>query len=248
MNRIDTSHVVDPTLLQPFTANSLDFVQDTISFVSIALCKHIIQTNNLVYSASTPYRLYIVSGSDYVFFNDELYLMSNPGGSTNIAVLTTIYPAYDPTLFSDGFTSFNVHAERFLVQTNGTLGTGLFDLADIVEVRLGDINYTGVTANTNWTVPNPYAAVPNVCEFKKTSTNEVVFRGMIKNTNTGVTQTAFTLPVGYRPTQKKYLQAYSDYLATTVSVFININGVVAITGISTNNVAVSLDGIRFTLD
>lgn len=117
-----------------------------------------------------------------------------------------------------------------------------------ITTPTGATSWAAVTPNTNWNIPNPYATLANVCEYRKNEHNEVVLRGLIKNNDTGATTTAFTLPVGFRPAHKKYMIAYSDYLATPVGVLINLNGAVTIQGITGNNLSISFDQIRFTLD
>lgn len=246
MNRIDTSNVSDPSLLQPFTANSLDFIQDANKEMITGLCKHIIATNNLSYSSSIPYRLYNVTGTDYVFFNDELYTMSNPGGSTNIAVLTTTYPAYDPTLFSDGITSFNVHGQRNLVQTNGTLGTGLFDLVDIVELGK-PIQSTISTYLNGWVANTSPASTPT---YIKTF-GRVKLSGIVSLTGsiTGK-QNILQLPAGYIPSEIRTFPCYINDSGTVKIGMLSVDTsglVIAQTSLfsgSTSNL-VSLDSIIF---
>ena len=246
MNRINTSNVVEPTLLQPFTANSLDFLQDANKEMIAALCKHIIATNNLAYSSSTPYRLYNVTGTDYVFFNDELYTMTNPGGSTNIATLSTTYPAFDPTLFSDGATSFNVHGQRNLIQTNGTLGTGVFDLVDIVE--LGKPIQTSIPSYLNgWVANTSPASTP---AYTKTF-GRVKLSGIVSLTGsiTGK-QNILQLPAGFLPSEIRTFPCYINDSGTVKSGIVSVDTtglIIAQTSLfsgSTFNL-VSLDSIIF---
>jgi len=149
MNRIDTSFAVDPSIQQPFTVKSLDFLQDANKEMVNALCKSMIRQAGYIYSGSIPYRIFASATIRYIFFNDELYFMQPPVGGDNIAVLITIPdPNADPLTFTDNVAR-NVHNQRILDPQNGSLGTGLFDLVNIVDISS---TVSGVTLLNSWTV------------------------------------------------------------------------------------------------
>jgi hypothetical protein len=135
MNRIKTSDILDPTIQQPFTGKSLFFLQDANKEMSNAISKSIIQTSGYDIAATIPYIITTEASDLYVFYVDELYKMSATASGNNIAVLTvTDDPTADPVTFTDG-TPRNVHNIRTLVPTTGTLGTGLFDLVDLIDIK-----------------------------------------------------------------------------------------------------------------
>ncbi len=136
MKKIITSNVLDPSVLQPFTAQSLRFLQDSKEDDVAALIKALVISNLGSYSLTTPY---VISGCVYdntslygvtageIFYGGKYYqttaLANNT--STNIPrfVLTASQDATaDPLTFSNG-TPFNVHTiYRYVATDSATLG------------------------------------------------------------------------------------------------------------------------------
>ncbi|MEO6901556.1 MAG: hypothetical protein ABI241_00550 [Bacteroidia bacterium] len=146
MNRIKTSDVSDPSIQQPFTARSLDFLQDANKEVvsGIAL--------GLIGKIYDPARYYLIGGltsygsnqftDGYVFFNGELYFVkgkTNTSPFTNIPVLTidtntSIGAPYDPLIFTDGV-SRNAHFNRRFNLIDAIAGSGTVDLQNCIYIN-----------------------------------------------------------------------------------------------------------------
>jgi hypothetical protein len=169
MKNINTSFVSDPSIQQPFTTKSLDFLQSASKQVIAVICRNIIKNHGLTYSASVPYQLSgpMVSpivpfnGDGTVFFNDEIYILQeNTSGATYATIDTTPDGTADPLLFSD-LINRDVHDNRYLTFTN-TLAGSLFAVADIVDVSVPvalfkpliayATSVAGVTASSTLTV------------------------------------------------------------------------------------------------
>lgn len=146
MKKIITSNVLDPSVLQPFTAQSLRFLQESKEDDVAALIKALVISNLGSYSLTTPY---VISGCVYdntslygvtageIFYGGKYYqttaLANNT--STNIPrfVLTgTPDVNADPLTFSDS-SVFNVHTIYTYVATDSaTLGD--FNATQLVSV------------------------------------------------------------------------------------------------------------------
>lgn len=153
MKQIYTGYVVDPSIQQPYTAKSVDFLREGDREMIAIIIRNIISNKGLMYSTSVPY---FVSGTSNlvgfptdgaIFFNDELYIMrENTAGLDYCIIDTTPDPVADPVMFTDSI-SRNVHNNRYLTFTNVASGS-LFAIADIVGINL--------TAPT--VVPKPVSA------------------------------------------------------------------------------------------
>ena len=141
MKNINTSFVSDPSIQQPFTTKSLDFLQSGNKQALAIICRNIVKNHGLTYSATVPYLLTInmnspivpFNGDGTVFFNDEIYILQENTSSALYAVIDTTPDATaDPLLFSD-LVNRDVHDNRYLTFTN-TLAGSLFAIADIVDV------------------------------------------------------------------------------------------------------------------
>lgn len=115
-------------------------------------------------------------------------------------------------------------------------------------------SFSNITPNTNWTVPGTYITSPNVFQYRKNEqTNEIEFRGFVKNTDTGVTPTIMTLPVGSRPVNDKAFVVWASGAPSgsvyQVELIVFANGSVNayVQGLA-NNTVICLDTVRFSLD
>lgn len=145
MNRIKTSDVLDPSVQQPFTARSLDFLQDANKDMIKGSIMNMI---GILYD-STKY--YIVSGlysygtnqisEGYIFFNGELYYCSgkiSTAAVTNALVLTidtttSAGSPYDPVTFTDTVNR-DVHLQRRFIMSDAISGTGTVDFNNCIFI------------------------------------------------------------------------------------------------------------------
>lgn len=131
MNTINTTQVIDPNVRQPFTTKSLDFLQNSNKEMQKALAYSLIESAGYNPLTLAPYAL----SDSFIFYNGEIYVMDAILGGNNIAVLSITNDATaDPLLFTDG-TLKNVHNVRKIIPTTGTLGTGLFNLSDLIYIN-----------------------------------------------------------------------------------------------------------------
>jgi hypothetical protein len=144
MNRIKTTDILDPTIQQPFTGGSLDFLQNANKEVVLAA---IIGEIGNSYDST---KAYIISGlyaygtnqyqEGYVLFGGEIYYSAGKSSVTafvNVPVLTitiTNDVTADPVTFTDGI-SRSVHNNRKLVLSDAISGTGTFDLSDALHIN-----------------------------------------------------------------------------------------------------------------
>jgi hypothetical protein len=142
MKNINITNIVDPTSLQPFTGNSLKFLQDASSEARAGMIKAFITQNLGSYSLTVPYVISgcVVSdsGKDVtdgeIFYGGEYYELTGVNGTTNIAQFSTVKTqdaTADPLDFSDGQTH-NVHDIFKFVGTD-TATTGTFDSSELVS-------------------------------------------------------------------------------------------------------------------
>jgi hypothetical protein len=119
MQKIDTTQIVDPTSLQPFTGRSLEFLQDSLDIDKAGIIKAFITQTVGSYSLTVPY---VISGcvvsdsgkdvtAGEIFYGGKFYETTAVNGATNVArfMLTKTQDATaDPVDFSNG-ASKNVH-------------------------------------------------------------------------------------------------------------------------------------------
>jgi hypothetical protein len=150
MNKIITTDVVDPAIQQPFTANSLDFLQNATKESLLALAATFLGNQ---YDLTKPYvllGLYAYGTGNYqegfVLWGGEIYYCAGKSDSVamvNIPVLTitvTNDGTADPVQFTD-LTFKNVHNVRRLVLSDALTGTGTFDLSTAIHINRW-ISYT----------------------------------------------------------------------------------------------------------
>lgn len=140
MKKIDTTQIVDPTSLQPFTGYSLEFLQDAQAEARAGVIKALIISNRGSYSLTTPY---VISGcvpsgtydvtAGEIFYGGEFFEATALTGSLNPIqyVLTkTQDVTADPIEFTDSVMK-NVHDIYKYVATD-TATPQAFDTSDFV--------------------------------------------------------------------------------------------------------------------
>jgi len=149
MKKILTSNVVDPSILQPFTAQSLRFLQESKEDDVAGLIKALVISNLGSYSLTTPY---VISGcvvsdsgkdvtAGEIFYGGKYYQTTAVNGTTNVArfILTPSQDATaDPLTFSNS-SVFNVHTIYKYVPTDVVSG-GDFTSANLVDIYAGSSN------------------------------------------------------------------------------------------------------------
>lgn len=143
MKTIDTTKVLDPNKKQPFTANSLRFLQEGKEDDVAAIIKSIVTSNLGSYSLTVPYVISgcVVSDSNKdvtageIFYGGKYYETTAVNGTTNVAqfILTKSHDATaDPMEFTNGDIE-NVHNIYKYVPTD-TATAGDFDATDLVSL------------------------------------------------------------------------------------------------------------------
>lgn len=166
MQKIDTTQIVDPTSLQPFTGRSLEFLQDSLDIDKAGIIKAFITQTVGSYSLTVPYVIsgcvlsnsnkYITSGD--IFYDGKFYNVTGltTGTLTNVVrlILTKTQDATaDPVDFSDG-ASKNVHDIYTYVGTDiasgGILGTDLVSAYGTGKITFSPTisNVLGVTSSS----------------------------------------------------------------------------------------------------
>jgi hypothetical protein len=158
MDKIYTGYVLDPTIAQPFTSNSLEFLQEATADMIGALAQ---STVGIFYSpgGGIPY---IMSGcanngngydDGVIFYNGALYLVNGiykPGSiftHVPVCTITTANSGFaDPLTFTDGIPR-NVHNVIQIFITDAVSGSGDFDFGDAYYIDSGWIKYPITSAN-----------------------------------------------------------------------------------------------------
>lgn len=202
MNRIITTDIVDPNIQQPFTGKSLKFLQDSIEN---QLAYNLLSVIGEGYSPSIPYAIYGCKyvgsvntpssvGGGYIFYDAKIYVGLVRGtavatGATYEIVQTQDGVA-DPLKFTDNVDR-NVHNIYSLQIVDQTLGTGLFNLSDVVYIS-DPLSWTNFSLLNSWTsIATPkYRKLKDAVSFSGTATNATLANASLP---------IFTLPVGSRP-------------------------------------------------
>ena len=218
MKRIDTSFINDPSIQQPFTGNSLDFLQDANKQMVEAICIAIIEARGLTYSTSVPYKIVDKSPTySYIFFNGELYYFNEAAlALANVAVINTTPDATaDPLVFSDNVNR-NVHNNRVLQRSTNALGTGVFNLSAIVNISTPYIKpaVTVSSFGSGWSTNTPVSY--RIVDPSNTSAGLVILQGSAQKA-TSPAGAIFTLPTGYRPAVDCYVPCVYDLDGTRTS-------------------------------
>lgn len=142
MKKISVNQIISVTRKQPFTGNSLKFLQDALDEDKAAIIKAFITQNLGSYSLTTPY---VISGcvvsnagkwvtAGEIFYGGKYYETTAVNGTTNVAqfILTKTQDAVaDPLEFTNG-DILNVHDIYKYVATDVASG-GDFDSSDLVS-------------------------------------------------------------------------------------------------------------------
>ena len=167
MQKIDTTQIVDPTSLQPFTGRSLKFLQDSLDIDKSAIIKAFITQTVGSYSLSVPYVISGCAVSDAgkdvtageIFYGGKFYETTAINGTTNVArfILTKSQDAVaDPVDFSDG-ASKNVHDIYKYVATDAASG-GDFISTDLISAYgAGKITFSPTISNVLGVTSSSYA-------------------------------------------------------------------------------------------
>lgn len=196
MNKIITTDVVDPSIQQPFTANSLDFLQNaTIE----ALVSFPAFTSRAAFNSGNPVVLYgcqrqSLGGSNYKFYYGYVYYLGEIytfDGINSITIATnaefkitvTNDATADPVEFTDGI-SRNVHNVRKVTMTDNA---GDFNYSDCLFV--GRIQETNSVSSVGTTTVE--STVATVTTFSACSYLNVSWNGWI--TESGTHDTTYKL-------------------------------------------------------
>jgi hypothetical protein len=211
MKKINTSFVVDPSIQQPFTVKSLDFLHGGNKQMIEALCIAMIESRGVTYSTSVPYKLVDNAPTySYIFFNGELYYFNEDVVAFPlVAVLDTAADGTaDPLQFSDGVNR-SVHDNRILKRSPNALGTGVFDLNTIVDLSTPYIQ----SSTTVSSFGSGWSTFTTVKYRKLNPSNQSGGLLMLQGSAQKATSPAgaiFTLPAGYIPSVDVYVPCVYD--------------------------------------
>ena len=181
MNRIITTDVLDPSIQQPFTANSLDFLQNA---AVEALVSFPAFTSRAAFNSGNPVVLYgcqrqSLGASDYkyysvyVYYSGEIYSFAGINSITiatnaEFKITVTNDGTADPVTFTDGI-SRNVHNVRKLTMTDNA---GDFNYSNCLFVgRIQETNSISSVGTT--TVESTVATITtfSACSYLNVSWN-----------------------------------------------------------------------------
>lgn len=215
MKKISVNQIISVTRKQPFTANSLKFLQDALDEDKAGIIKAFITQSIGSYSLTTPY---VISGcvvsdagkdvtAGEIFYGGKYYETTAVNGTTNVAqfILTKTQDAVaDPLEFTNG-DILNVHDIYKYVATDVASG-GDFDSSDLVSIYAGSSNkftyYAERLATRNETTGTP--PIDTAAEiFTFTTPNDGKTRDLLitLTSNLDATYSGFTF--GYNTNIKK---------------------------------------------
>ena len=156
MKKISVNQIISVTRKQPFTGNSLKFLQDALDEDKAGIIKAFITQSIGSYSLTTPY---VISGcvvsdagkdvtAGEIFYGGKFYQTTAVNGTTNVAkfILTKTQDAVaDPLEFTNG-DILNVHDIYKYVATDVASG-GDFTSADLVSAYGNASIQTSNTSN-----------------------------------------------------------------------------------------------------
>jgi hypothetical protein len=173
MKNIDITQIISPTSKQPFTANSLKFLQDYNAENLASVIKSIITTNLGSYSLTIPY---VISGcvvsdagkdvtAGEIFYGGKYYATTAVNGTTNVArfILTKTQDGVaDPLEFTNGALK-SVHDIFTYVATDVASG-GDFTSANLVSAYKISLSVAPAgfpTTSTSIDIPGATMTTPN---------------------------------------------------------------------------------------
>lgn len=205
MKKIKTSDISTGAAYPP-SKKGLDFLQQSYQEVLAQLAQTFVGNTP---STTIGYVLYgcvktLISGTNYsltagaIYFNGEVYAVDAIAtipilASPILTITTTNDPVADPTIFTD-MSSKNVHNIRKMVLSDGILNSGTLNFDDLFLVN---DKAHAVGSPNEPAFQNSYTANTTV-SFKK-SMNTLFLDGGINVSASTTGDTAFTLPIGYRP-------------------------------------------------
>lgn len=196
MNRIITTNILDPAIQQPFTGNSLDFLQNASIETFLSLPAF---ANRAAFNSGNPVVLYGCQRQDlgggnykfytgYVYYSGEIYYYAGVNsiaiaGTAQFKITVTNDATADPVEFTDGINR-NVHNVRRLVMTDGA---GDFNYSSCLFVgRVQESN--SITSVATTTVESTVATITT---YSATSYAKLSFNCWI--TNSGTHDTTYKL-------------------------------------------------------
>jgi hypothetical protein len=253
MNKIDTTQIVDPNVLQPFPGPSLEFLQDATAEMLKVLGSAFVGESFL---ANVPYALIGVTYTGtaalpasvlpgYILFNNEIFGVNSGFGPAALGAqfnLVTTQGTPDPLTFSD-LSAKNVHNIRKLQITDAAPGGGLFDLTDVIYIQ--------TTATQTATL---LASFTGTVQYYRDGKGFVYFRGLPLLSTTPSTGTViFQLAAGFRPAATKNLSGVAttnsgDTRAFTLQIATGGNCTVIFAPVFSGASSFPLDGLFFNVN
>jgi hypothetical protein len=228
MKNIDISQIVEPTALQPFTANSLKFLQDYNTEDKAAIIKGLVISNLGSYSLTVPYVISgcVVSDSDKdvtageIFYGGKFYETTAVNGTTNVArfILTkTQDPTADPLIFTDS-SSKSVHDIYKYVATDVASGGDFIstDLVSLYGVSKITFNHNSANQSTSSTSYVDLTGSTYTTPATGTKTWLILFNGVHKTNTSNGDGTRVQIYNATTATEIATSRAYLDVLSTTV--------------------------------
>jgi len=215
MKKISVNQIISVTRKQPFTGNSLKFLQDALDEDKAGIIKAFITQSIGSYSLTTPY---VISGcvvsdagkdvtAGEIFYGGKYYETTAVNGTTNVArfILTKTQDAVaDPLEFTNG-DILNVHDIYKYVATDVASG-GDFNATQLVDLYAGSSNkYTfyaeRLTTRNETTGTPPIDTAAEIFTF--TTPNDGKTRDLLitLTSNLDATYSGFTF--GYNTNIKK---------------------------------------------
>jgi hypothetical protein len=255
MNRIITTGVTEPNILQPFTVKSLDFLQNTYAGILNAFAGSMYGNHQ-----STFYPIAFTQSDasaniipDFYFFggglNAEIFLAKGADTTGFAGIImapdftwdTTGTTSADPLTYTDGVAR-NTHRVRQYKIVNGTvLSGGCYQYTDLVRGwENTTFNFGTIAASAPWT---------GTCSYiRYNHTGRVELKGLLSTLGGG--SMASALPAGFRPTAQKKISVTFKDDATYKSglLIIGTDGVITFdANMSGSAQGVHLDGASFYL-
>lgn len=249
MKNINITKIVDPTSLQPFTGNSLKFLQDASSEARAGMIKAFITQNLGSYSLTVPY---VISGCVYsgttpnfavtageIFYGGEYYELTAVSGYTNIPQFKldkTNDPTADPLVFSDNQT-WSVH-DIFKFIGEDTATAKVFDATDLVNAYgTGKITSQVTSANQN----TSSTSFTDLTGSTYTTPNDGITRTWLIQGKTNVSFYGSAgdggkLQILVDGVSKDISQSYLDVLAVNVDLHIETCSVMALVSVAPNKI------------
>lgn len=119
MKSIFTGYILDPSIQQPFTGPSLDFLQGNTKDLAVAFAKGQLQKAGLSYSLTTPYNIYNnnlisnpffdyrgnwITNNEWVIANNQATITASSGGTLTIDAGFIANQVYNVTVDVDSLT------------------------------------------------------------------------------------------------------------------------------------------------